>query len=102
MWPGLVATGWDLSVCHVYHEQCPPGYYGGCPDNIVEGSLPHRMCQAFLSAQSRPGVRDLARVQVARNAVVTMTSAGKNTRSLVVDGVVGGLHSAGVFRPLEL
>ena len=19
VWPGLVATGWDLSVCHVYH-----------------------------------------------------------------------------------
>jgi hypothetical protein len=40
VWPGLVATGWDLSVCHVYHEQCPPGYYGGCPDNIVEGPPP--------------------------------------------------------------
>jgi hypothetical protein len=40
VWPGLQATGWDLSVCHVYHEQCPPGYYGGCPDNIVEGPPP--------------------------------------------------------------
>ncbi len=20
VWPGLVATGWDLSVCHVYHS----------------------------------------------------------------------------------
>jgi hypothetical protein len=29
-----------LNVCHVYHEQCPPGYYGGCPDNIVEGPPP--------------------------------------------------------------
>ena len=37
VWPGLVATGWDLNVCHVYHEECPPGYVGGCPDNIVEG-----------------------------------------------------------------
>lgn len=40
VWPGLRATGWDLSVCHVYHEQCPPGYVGGCPDNIVEGPGP--------------------------------------------------------------
>lgn len=40
VWPGLVATGWDLTVCHVYHEQCPPGDYGGCPDNIVEGPPP--------------------------------------------------------------
>jgi hypothetical protein len=40
VWPGLRATGWDLNVCHVYHEQCPPGYYGGCPDNIVEGPPP--------------------------------------------------------------
>jgi hypothetical protein len=40
VWPGLRATGWDLSVCHEYHEQCPPGYYGGCPDNIVEGPAP--------------------------------------------------------------
>jgi hypothetical protein len=37
VWPGLRATGWDLSVCHEYHEECPPGYFGGCPDNIVEG-----------------------------------------------------------------
>jgi hypothetical protein len=40
VWPGLRATGWDLTVCHVYHEECPPGYYGGCPDNIVEGPPP--------------------------------------------------------------
>jgi hypothetical protein len=40
VWPGLRATGWDLNTCHVYHEQCPPGYYGGCPDNIVEGPPP--------------------------------------------------------------
>ena len=40
VWPGLVATGWDLTVCHVYHEECPAGYYGGCPDNIVEGPPP--------------------------------------------------------------
>jgi hypothetical protein len=37
IWPGLRATGWDLNVCHVYHEQCPPGVVGGCPDHIVEG-----------------------------------------------------------------
>jgi len=37
VWPGLAATGWDLTACHVYHEECPPGYVGGCPDNIVEG-----------------------------------------------------------------
>lgn len=40
VWPGLRATGWDLNVCPVYHEQCPPGHYGGCPDNIVEGPAP--------------------------------------------------------------
>ncbi len=40
VWPGLRATGWGLNVCHVYHEQCPPGYFGGCPDNIVEGPPP--------------------------------------------------------------
>ena len=40
VWPGLRATGWDLSVCHVYHEECPPGYYGGCPDSIAEGPGP--------------------------------------------------------------
>jgi hypothetical protein len=40
VWPGLVATGWDLTTCHVYHEQCPPGYVGGCPDDIVDGPAP--------------------------------------------------------------
>jgi hypothetical protein len=40
VWPGLVATGWDLTACHVYHEECPPGYVGGCPDNIVDGPPP--------------------------------------------------------------
>jgi hypothetical protein len=25
VWPGLAATGWDLTACHVYHEECPPG-----------------------------------------------------------------------------
>jgi hypothetical protein len=40
IWPGLRATGWDLSVCHEYHEQCPPNYVGGCPDDIVEGPEP--------------------------------------------------------------
>ena len=40
VWPGLAATGWDLSVCHEFHEVCPPGYYGGCPDTIEEGPAP--------------------------------------------------------------
>jgi hypothetical protein len=39
VWPGLVATGWDLTVCHVYHEQCPPGEVA-CPDFIAEGPPP--------------------------------------------------------------
>jgi hypothetical protein len=40
IWPGLRATGWDLSVCHEYHEQCPPGVQGACPDYIVAGPMP--------------------------------------------------------------
>lgn len=40
VWPGLRATGWDLGVCHVYHEECPPGNFGGCPDSIAEGPGP--------------------------------------------------------------
>lgn len=39
VWPGLVATGWDLSLCHVYHEQCPPGEVA-CPDFIAAGPPP--------------------------------------------------------------
>ncbi|BBX48015.1 hypothetical protein GCM10009641_09410 [Mycobacterium cookii] len=40
VWPGLRATGWDLSVCHEYHEQCPIGVHYPCPDYIAEGPEP--------------------------------------------------------------
>ena len=35
VWPGLVATGWDLNVCHVYHEECPPGYVASPPAGVA-------------------------------------------------------------------
>lgn len=37
VWPGLVATGWDLSACHVYHMTFNDN---NDPNGIAEGPGP--------------------------------------------------------------
>jgi len=83
VWPGLRATGWDLSVCHVYHGSVLRGITAVAPTTLSGDLLHHRRLPSSLpgrsacrpsdsSASSLQSANEPFAVQVARNVVVPM------------------------------